>query len=207
MNKPVLTLLFAVVGISYSTVCAPEASAQGFIKRNQGDLPQAHQFYKHRQKWYIEDNSPEIYDRRRRPEPSQQIKVLIPPIPVPQNQNAGSEGEGSGSAGPVVITPVANNLPASRFGSNIPAGGLRTVRQLPSGNSTNLLAGKFQPPARKPASNSSKPKQVTTGQTPAIASYPAFTPAAVTGSSSRTIETSVSGTLKSKGRGHLLHRH
>lgn len=109
------------------------------------------------------------------------------------------------------ITVMHNGLPDGGFQSAINPGNLaRTARNLPNGNSTNMLAGKMlnqktSAPAGNPGAMIATPKPAQSLSTPTVMVYP--TQSSGSGVSSLSAKTSVSGKVQSAGsiqRGSLL---
>lgn len=198
MNKGYLVLLFTLVS-TVSLVDAQKAQAEGFqVKAKQLDKATWHKAPLQIQ---LIDNRPRVTDHR---QASEEPTYLINVPPVQQGQSPTqviNVGGAPGSGGTLIN---ASKLPAAGFGSNIPVGGTAKPNNLPSGMSTNRLAGTYkapaaaQPGAFRPAQ--AKPGQARAPQAPVAMIVSRPTGGSVSGGTT----TSANAYGKVLGRGSLL---
>lgn len=165
MKNPALLFLWALPLALALPLCAQQgaqASPQ-IVSRNGKPIEQV-EFYTHRRKVYIEDNTPDVIDVRR---PRQQEDEYVIQVPPMQGATPGKK---------ILLTPQSNGLSPSGFGSNIPKGGfakpsLNPVRMgglSPLDNPNQMLAK--TPPRGVGLAGSSKEMRSSTAARPVGAS-------------------------------------
>ncbi|HEY9869004.1 MAG TPA: hypothetical protein V6D08_07545 [Candidatus Obscuribacterales bacterium] len=206
--------LIALVGFlagGLFIISANPAEAQGYAQ-SQGvkvrkDALEKVTWYKHPIEIQILDTTPTIKDFRTPASAPGSIDIPLGPV--------GNAGANAASAtippgglklggGPAGFRLESPGLPKVGFGSNINPSKLKPAQGLPSGSSTNLLAGKFAKPAQAtaPAPKMASPRPIIASQpTTKVATYQNLPVASVSGGSSLKVTTGVKAVLK---RGDLL---
>lgn len=206
-----LTALVAFLAGGLFIVSAKPAEAQGYAQ-SQGvkvrkDALEKVTWYKAPRIIHIVDDSPIVRDHCTPDSDPGTVTINVGPV-----GNAGANAAsatvppgglklGGGPAGFRLQDP---GLPKVGFGSNINPSKLKPAQGLPSGSSTNLLAGKFAKPAQQavPAGQVANPRPIIASQpTTKVATYENPPVASVSGSSSLQVTTGVNARLK---RGDLL---
>jgi hypothetical protein len=188
------TWLFAitlVTGASFAVCDA--AQAQGYKVKT--DSLEKTTWFKSKRIIHIVDESPTVIDHRTAPVANDTYTVNVAPLAA------------SGGGRNIVISASPSALPKAGFESNVP---LRSAApaNLPSAKSTNMLAGRFTPPAvAKPGSLLRKPigtgngNQATNSKSTVIATYaPIKTPSAAIGGSLLNSSSNVHGKLVPRGQ-------
>ncbi|HEY9775660.1 MAG TPA: hypothetical protein V6C81_17990 [Planktothrix sp.] len=158
----------------------------------------------------ILDETPQVSDFRQRTHPVNYV-ISVPPMQQASPQTvfiAPAAASGGSNLRPQQIVLDPTHPPAAGFISNIPAHGLAEPGGLPSGNSTNLLGGKMNPPA-VPQRQVAAPHMVwskpATGHTPVTEQYAPQAPSASASFSGNT-QLNVKAKMQPNRVGSMLNR-
>jgi len=191
---------------------ADSAQAQGYAQSNAGvtirkDALEKVKWYNAPREFQIIDPSPTVRDFRSGPEENGTVTIPIGPVGSLRNGKDASNPAGGLRVGTPQVRFLGSDLPNARLGSNINESRLKPGG-LPSGKSTNLLAG--TPVKQKPALVAHSERTLA-GTRPVVAvkpdtkllTYPSISSG--TGSGQTGLSTSLTVSAKLK-HGSLLHK-